>query len=34
MVKTLARLKVFCYVIDMIAGNFVKALVWVELYFS
>ena len=34
MVKTLAWLKVFCYVIKMIAGNFVKALVWVELYFS
>lgn len=34
MVKTLAWLKVFFYVIEMIAGNFVKALVWVELYFS
>ena len=34
MVKTLVWLKVFCYIIEMIAGNFVKALVWVELYFS
>ena len=36
MVKTLARLKVFCDVIEMIAG-IVKALVWGEpyrLYFS